>query len=107
MTQSEIIASFLTKVRNCLAPEAIHPLYYGLHYWDSTNYYLDGLEKTKRLLLQPYLERYHERVFCYELYYKLRVLMEHDENNERSKYLFNQEHLFTIRIDKEPSRSVC
>lgn len=93
MTQSEIIESFLTKVRSCLAPEAIHPLYYGLHYWESTNHYLDNLTETKELLLRPYLERYHERVFCYELYHKLRFLMDSENDNKRQN-LYSAQNIF-------------
>ncbi|TXT32939.1 MAG: Methionyl-tRNA formyltransferase-like protein [Chitinophagaceae bacterium] len=43
--------------------------------------------------LEPYLERYHERVFCYELYHKLRMLMD-SNTNANQQNLFVAENVF-------------
>jgi hypothetical protein len=43
---------------------------------------------TEQKEIAAYLRRHHERVFCYELYHQLRVLMDHDTSG-----LFNGVHL--------------
>lgn len=84
---------FIQLIRSSLAPGIIHPLYYGLGYWEHTQNYLHHAGEFEQEILQPYLERYHERVFCYELYYRLRTFME-SEVNDNGQNAFATENIF-------------
>jgi hypothetical protein len=72
---------FLSLLRQALIRVDNH--YYGMNYWNNSmlNYY--GVEENspERQILKNYLDRYGERVFCYELYHQLRVLMSEDQHN--------------------------
>jgi hypothetical protein len=65
---------FIQFLRESLSGDGVQDLYYGLRYWQNTKDYLIQVVNNPQLMLdmQEYLERYHERVFCYELYYQLR-----------------------------------
>lgn len=95
---------FIHLLYAALAPNAIHPLYYGLGYWSHTQNYLQHAGEFERMILQPYLERYHERVFCYELYYRLRTLMENEINDDQENVfvannIFLQSEVIKQNID--------
>jgi hypothetical protein len=80
MYKKEIIQLFLGYVRTALESE-IQPVYFGLTYWSETDKAPIEDEAKK------YLRRYHERVFCYELYYHLRFQIEMDEYFFRDIFL--------------------
>lgn len=88
-----ILERFIQNIRLALAPGAIQPLYYGLSYWNHTQNFLQHEDQFAREELEPYLERYHERVFCYELYHKLRTLMD-SNTNANQQNLFVAENVF-------------
>ncbi len=52
--------------------------YFGLHWWNESmlNEHLSQDETEDRKVLTDYLDRYGERVFCYELYHQVRTLMD-------------------------------
>lgn len=104
MTQSDIINLFISDIRNCLSGQDIHPLYYGLNYWEHTEIYLNHSNVFRQLFLRKYLERYHERVFCYEFYHKLRVQMDerldgHNELVYSTRNIFLQSELIKDKIN--------
>ena len=56
----------------------VHNDYYGLHWWNESmlNAVIGQTDTEQRRVLQQYLDRYGERVFCYELYHQIRTLMD-------------------------------
>ena len=90
MTQSEIIDLFNADLRTSL--NEVNELYYGLHYWHNTTYALPN-DRRQFSILWNYLERYHERVFCYELYHKLRTKME-SRIDERECNIYSSRNIF-------------
>lgn len=101
MTHSDIIETFLEHIRAALAPNKIEPPYYGLNYWEHTNHFVTYLESIKRLFLKKYLERYHERVFCYEFYHKLRVLMDEELDENQSQIYLTRNILLQSELIKK------
>lgn len=93
MTQSQIITTFLGNIRTCLDSNHIERIYYGLSYWEQTDHYVEFMNFQHKELLQHYLKRYHERVFCYELYHKLRILMDL-EKDEQGNPLYQTKGIF-------------
>jgi hypothetical protein len=88
MTQSEIINLFVNDLRISLTE-----INYGLHYWYNTTHAIPTGRRQYETL-RRYLERYHERVFCYELYHKLRTKMEsHFDDSKRNIYSFRNIYL--------------
>jgi len=67
---------FITILKEAL--DRVPGYYFGKEYW--TDQMLDtwGVrqETAEREALEKYLSRYGERVFCYELYHQIRILME-------------------------------
>ena len=70
------IEIFLDCFRRAL--EHVHNDYYGLHWWNESmlNAVMGSVDNEERAVIQNYLDRYGERVFCYELYHQVRSLME-------------------------------
>jgi len=61
--------------------------YYGLHWWNDSmlNATMGEVETKQRKAVKELLDRYGERVFCYELYHQIRVLMDnHHLHNPRT-----------------------
>jgi hypothetical protein len=68
---------FIPLLRQAL--DEVNQKYYRHHLWRNIEWVrvIEELEDTEeKRRLKDYLERYGERVFCYELYYKVRSLME-------------------------------
>jgi len=75
------IQIFLDFFRQALT--LVHNDYYGLHWRNESmlNAVLGQAETEQRQVLQKYLDRYGERVFCYELYHQIRTLMDDHSRN--------------------------
>jgi len=85
---------FLGLFRQAL--DQVEQIYYGTAWWNASMFNsCQGYEDdSQRMILADYLERYDERVFCYELYHQVRLRMEvyrieHPE--DRSPLLFQGE----------------
>lgn len=78
MPSTKVIDEFIDFVRDSLSGDYIAKLYYGLNYWKNTEDYINVVAHDTRFKNEftYYLERYHERVFCYELYHQLRSRMD-------------------------------
>lgn len=74
MTQQELIDIFLHDLIEALLE--VDDVYYGLPYWSGTATAINNYDVPIRVRMRRYLDRYHERVFCYELYHKVRARME-------------------------------
>jgi len=63
-----------------IAVNSIDPMYFGQRI-ESNIFERYGITQNhpKRELLEKYLSRYGERVFCYELYHQIRMMMENYE----------------------------
>jgi hypothetical protein len=78
----DTIQIFLDFFRHALT--RVNNDYYGLNWWNESmlNAVIGPEQNEQRTILQEYLERYGERVFCYELYHQVRTLMdEHAQNH--------------------------
>ena len=84
-----IKTEFIQFLRDSLSHDGVQDVYYGLRYWQNTKDYLFHAVNNPQLMsdLQDYFERYHERVFCYELYYQLRKRIEASELDYSGIYL--------------------
>ena len=79
MEAIEIFQDYLRK-----ALTMVHNDYYGLHHWNEPmlNAVMGDTNSENKAVIQEYLDRYGERVFCYELYHQIRTLMdEHSKTN--------------------------
>jgi hypothetical protein len=103
MTQQEIKDAFLTDLR--LSLQSVSPLYYGLNYWHHTPEFMRMIDPFVARMLQPYLDRYHERVFCYEFYFRMRSRMEQLNNPDGtnayvSKHIYLQSEVRKDQINR-------
>lgn len=101
MTQLQLIQSFTEDLEDAL--ENIHEVYHGLNYWHHTEEFLYNYGKLAQFLLRSYLDRYHERVFCYELYHQVRHSMENrlhkNQNIYRADNIFLQSELTKMQVN--------
>jgi hypothetical protein len=82
MVLMERIDIFIQFIREALCE--VDNCYYGLNWWNDSmlNHHQVPENAPERQVLQDYLDRYGERVFCYELYHQLRKKMEnHSQHN--------------------------
>jgi hypothetical protein len=78
----EAIEIFIEFLR--LALTRVHNDYYGLHWWNESmlNSAMSSENSKDKEILKDFLDRYDERVFCYELYHQIRVQMEEFSKNK-------------------------
>jgi hypothetical protein len=68
---------FIELVKQAL--EGVAPVYYQAYRGlESSLEYLPGTSSREHYPLLNHLRKHHERVFCYELYHQVRVLMDND-----------------------------